>query len=323
MHPLHVRKEIDAFIADRLMEALWREALWLIEEDVATAEEIDDAIRFGPGIRWSFMGTLLIYRIAGGEEGMRHFLAQFGPSLKWPWTKLMDVPELTERLIDKVAAQSDAQAKGVSIRELERKRDDCLVAVMQALKTQGYGAGATLLDYEKRLYEKAHRGATEARHDYQKPLRLFEINVPQDWTDYNNHMNESRYLQMFTNCSDALLRLIGSDDEYNRKGFSYYTAETHIMHMKEVAALEPVHVTVQVIAYDEKRLHVFYRLFHSRTDDLLATGEQIYLHVDGKAGKTVAAPKKILDRIAAIWDGGHKSLPRPEAVGRHVGQRKG
>ncbi len=95
MHPLKVRKEVDAFIADRLMEALWREALWLIEEDVATAEEIDDAIRFGPGIRWSFMGTLLLYRIAGGPDGMRHFMAQFGPALKWPWTKLMDVPELT------------------------------------------------------------------------------------------------------------------------------------------------------------------------------------------------------------------------------------
>ncbi len=323
MQPLHVRKEIDAFVADRLMEALWREALWLIEEDVATAAEIDDAIRFGPGIRWSFMGTLLIYRIAGGEEGMRHFMAQFGPALKWPWTKLMDVPELTQALIDKVAAQSDAQAGGVSIRDLERKRDDCLIAVMQALKSQEYGAGATLLEYEKRLYARAHQGAATAKHDYAKPLRLYETNVPQDWSDYNNHMNESRYLQVFCNCSDGLLRLIGADDDYVRSGFSYYTAETHIIHNKEVATLEPIHCTAQILAHDEKRLHVFYRLCHGRTDDLLATGEQIYLHVDAKAGKACLAPKAILDRIAAIWDGGHDSLPRPEAAGRFVGQRKG
>ena len=88
MKPLHVRKEIDGFIADRLLEALWREALWLVNDGVATTEEIDDAIRYGAGLRWSFMGTFLIYRMAGGEAGMRHFLAQFGPALKLPWTRL-------------------------------------------------------------------------------------------------------------------------------------------------------------------------------------------------------------------------------------------
>ena len=94
-----LRTALDGFIADRLMEALWREALWLVNDGVATAEEIDDAMRFGPGLRWSFIGTFLIYRIAGGEPGMRHFMAQFGPALKWPWTKLMDVPELTDELL--------------------------------------------------------------------------------------------------------------------------------------------------------------------------------------------------------------------------------
>lgn len=322
MQPLHVRKEIDAFIADRLMEALWREALWLIEEDVATAAEIDDAMRYGPGLRWSFMGTFLIYRIAGGVEGMRHFMAQFGPALKWPWTKLMDVPELTDALVDKIAKQSDDQAAGISIRDLERKRDDCLVAVMQALKMQEYGAGKTLHDYEQSLYARAHSQAATAPKDYSKPLRLYETLVPSDWTDYNNHMNESRYLQVFCNTSDALLQVIGSDREHNAKGFSYYTAETHIIHRKEVAGLEPIHCTMQLIAYDEKRMHCFYRLFHSRTDEILATGEQIYLHVDTEAGKACPAPKAILDKVAEIWEGGHKTLPRPEEVGRHVGQRK-
>ena len=71
--------EIDGFVADRLLEALWREALWLVNDGIATVEEIDDAIRFGAGLRWSFMGTFLTYRIAGGEAGMRHFMAQFGP----------------------------------------------------------------------------------------------------------------------------------------------------------------------------------------------------------------------------------------------------
>ena len=78
MHPLHVRTEIDGFVADRLLEALWREALWLVHDDVATVAEIDDAIRYGAGLRWAYMGTFLTYRIAGGEAGMRHFLASSG-----------------------------------------------------------------------------------------------------------------------------------------------------------------------------------------------------------------------------------------------------
>ena len=149
MKPLHVRKEVDGFIADRLLEALWREALWLVHDGVATTAEIDDAIRFGAGLRWSFMGTFLIYRLAGGEAGMRHFLAQFGPALKLPWTKLMDVPELTEAFIDEIARQSDIQAAGVDLRTLERKRDDCLVAVLQALRSQDFGAGALLVEQER------------------------------------------------------------------------------------------------------------------------------------------------------------------------------
>jgi len=143
MRPLHVRNEIEGFISDRLQEALWREALHLVNDGIATAEEIDDAVRFGPGLRWSFMGTMLTFRLGGGEAGMAHFLKQFGPALELPWTKLQ-APELTDELADRIAAQSDAQAGGQTIRELERLRDDCLVSVMQALASHDYAAGAVL-----------------------------------------------------------------------------------------------------------------------------------------------------------------------------------
>jgi len=151
MHPLHVRKEIEAFIADRLLEAVWREALWLVKDEVATTEEIDDAIRYGFGLRWAQMGMFETYRIAGGEKGMRHFIAQFGPCLKWPWTKLMDVPELDEELTDKIASQSDEQSGQYSIRELERIRDDNLVGILRVLEKNNWGAGKTLKDYEAKL----------------------------------------------------------------------------------------------------------------------------------------------------------------------------
>ncbi|MBU3739841.1 MAG: L-carnitine dehydrogenase, partial [Rhodoferax sp.] len=132
MHPLHVRKEIPGFIADRLLEAMWRESLHLVNEGIATTGEIDDAIRFGAGMRWSFMGSFLIYTLAGGNAGMRHFMAQFGPALKLPWTKL-EAPELTDDLIDRVVEGTRDQLDGHTIEALERYRDDCLLAIQSAI----------------------------------------------------------------------------------------------------------------------------------------------------------------------------------------------
>jgi carnitine 3-dehydrogenase len=129
MRPLVVRKEIEGFIADRLMEALWREALWLVNDKVATTEEIDAAVVYGCGLRWSLMGTFLTFHLAGGDGGMRHMLHQFGPALKLPWTKLA-APELTDKLIDAVADGCEAQAAGRSIAELEQRRDKFLIELL-------------------------------------------------------------------------------------------------------------------------------------------------------------------------------------------------
>jgi carnitine 3-dehydrogenase len=132
---------------------MWREALWLVADGVATVGEIDDAIRLGAGVRLSFMGTFLAYRMAGGDAGMRGFLEHFGPALEWPWTKLTEVPELTAELVDRITTQSDAQAAGRSLRDLERERDDSLIAVLRALRAQSTGAGEVLAAHEARLRE--------------------------------------------------------------------------------------------------------------------------------------------------------------------------
>lgn len=155
MKPLPLQVEIDGFVADRLLEALWREALGLVADGVATVEQVDDAIRYGAGLRWASMGTMLTYRIAGGEGGMRHFMAQFGPALQWPWSKLTDVPELTDELLDRIEEQSDAQAAGADVRDLERLRDDCVVAVMRGLRGVDYASGAVLRRYEDELRQRA------------------------------------------------------------------------------------------------------------------------------------------------------------------------
>ena len=144
MKPITLRAEIPAHVGDRLLEAVWREALWLIKDGVATTEQIDDLMTHGFGLRWAQKGLFETYRTAGGEAGMKHFLEQFGPCLQWPWTKLTDVPDLDDALIDRIVEQSDAQAAGRSVSELEEERDANLVAMLKALRQEDTAAGAFL-----------------------------------------------------------------------------------------------------------------------------------------------------------------------------------
>ena len=317
MKPLILRKEIDAFIADRLLEAVWREGLWLIRDDVASTEELDDAIRFGFGLRWAQMGLFETYRVAGGEAGMRHFISQFGPTLSLPWTKLMDVPELNEELIEKIVSQSDAQSGKHSIRELERIRDDNLVAIMQGLKLHDWGAGALLKQYEERLYQKAHSGVVSSEPDFSKPLALFDAEVLPEWLDYNGHMTESRYLQVFGDATDALLNFAGMDETYRTQGFSVYTVETHIRHLLEVAGGEPLTVETQLLGFDEKRLRIVHTMSKASSGDMLATAEHMLLHVDTEAGKACPFGKKLYEKLEKIWQG-HQNLDVPDYGGKGI-----
>ncbi len=146
MKPVHVRVEIDAFIGDRLLEAVWREALWLVADGVATTQEIDDVITHGFGLRWAQMGLFETYRVAGGTGGFRHFISQFGPALEWPWTKLMDTPDFTPELVDRIVEQSDAQSGQYDVRELERIRDRNVAGFLKVLEANRWAAGTTLAE---------------------------------------------------------------------------------------------------------------------------------------------------------------------------------
>ncbi|WP_431300957.1 carnitine 3-dehydrogenase [Tabrizicola sp. BL-A-41-H6] len=314
MFPLVLRKEIDAFIGNRFLEAVWREALWMLVDGVATTAEIDDAIRMGFGLRWGQMGLFETYRVAGGEAGMRHFMAQFGPALKWPWTKLMDVPEFNDALVDLVAEQSDAQSGHHTIRELERIRDQNLVGFLRSLKDRNWGAGKVLREHDERRREAFHAGELAGT-----PLKMAELQVLPSWIDYNGHMTESRYLFCASEVADAFLRLIGADMDYVAGGHSYYTAESLVRHLGEAKLGDRLTGTLQVIKADEKRLHHFITL--RRGDEVVATVEQMCLHVDMKAGKACAAAPEVLARLMPIA-AAHEGLPAPEGLGRFVGQRR-
>lgn len=133
MKPLIVRHEIDGHISDRLMEAIWRESLHIVNDGIATTEEVDASIVYGPGLRWALMGPFLTLHLAGGDQGMRHMLHQFGPALKLPWTKL-EAPELTDELAEKVVTGCEAQTKGQDMAQLEKRRDEFLVKLTELVE---------------------------------------------------------------------------------------------------------------------------------------------------------------------------------------------
>jgi carnitine 3-dehydrogenase len=252
---------------------------------------------------------------------MRHMLRQFGPCLKWPWTHL-EAPELTEALIDRMVEGTQRQAGGRSIRELERLRDDCLVAIQQVLRQYDIGAGSTLRALETRLYADsaaAARGGLSS--DRNQPARLLEFEVRPDWVDYHGHMTDSRFLQVFGDATDALWRSVGIDESYRQTGHSFYTVESHVTHRAEASAMEPLYVTVQVLDVDDKRVHLFHSL-HRRADGAqLATGEQLYLHVSTRLKRAAAMPQDLRARLDA-WHASHQALPVPSQARRHVGMAR-
>src|SRR5271155_1362757 len=325
MHPLHVRREVPGHLTDRLQEALWREILHLVNDGVATTGELDESIVYGPGLRWAAMGTNLIYHLAGGESGMRHMLAQFGPCLKWPWTKL-EAPELTDTLIDRMGEGTQAEAGGRSIRELERLRDDYLVAIQQVLRQYNIGAGSTLRSLEERLHRDAASAhaqrADETGAPGRLPLRLAEAVVRPEWVDYNRHMSDFRYGQVFGDATDALFRRVGVDESYRDSGRMFYSVENHVLHLGEAKVGEPLYVTTQVLTVDDKRLQVFHRMHRGRDHKLIATDEQLYLHVDTKAAKASPTDAKVRAKLEAIR-AEHTGLPSPPEAGRSVGQARG
>ena len=131
--PLVMDRELTGFIATRLQEALWREALHMVANGEATVEQIDLAIANGPGPRWAVLGPCMAFHVASGEGGMAHNLDHFGPALKLPWTRL-EAPELTQELRDRMVAGCDREAAGRDFASLAEERDRALAQVLRAVR---------------------------------------------------------------------------------------------------------------------------------------------------------------------------------------------
>ncbi|WP_209325166.1 3-hydroxyacyl-CoA dehydrogenase NAD-binding domain-containing protein [Brevibacterium renqingii] len=303
---IRMDREVPGFIANRLQEALWREALYMVEQGEATVEQLDRSITDGPGLRWPFQGPMLTFHLAGGEGGMAHMLDHFGPSLKSPWTRLT-APELTQTLRDDVVAGCDVESGERTIPDLVRHRDAGIIALRkltaELAATHGADAAATAA---------AVPAPTEVASDRAESLPVYLTEVSEDWIDYNGHMSEAFYVLVFGFATDQVMDHLGLDADYrNSAKASLYTVESHIRYLDEVALGSQLSVVPSLVSAGEKKLHLAYEMYVD--ERLVATEEIMALHVDQSTGAVVAFPAAIAERIARTI------THRPEWVGRAIG----
>jgi carnitine 3-dehydrogenase len=201
----------------------------------------------------------------------------------------MDVPELTDDLVKKIADQSDAQSGARTIRELERLRDTNLVSILRALKGRGNAAGAVI---------KAHEGPLLPADPAAVPMVTLRRVIPIDWTDYNGHMNESRYGQIWSDAADAVLLHAGVDAAYVEGGLSYFTLETKTNFLSEALAGDRVEVLTRVTQGAGKKLRLFHEM--RRGDEVCATCDQFLVHVSLETRKSCDPAPEVCAAIEAL-----------------------
>lgn len=213
----------------------------------------------------------------------------------------MDAPELTDQLIDLMVEGTSAQTAGRSIDELERLRDDYLVSVMRALKAHDLGAGKVIASHEERIHG-IDQQRWQAGEEVPTPLRLLSTRVDPEWVDYNGHMTESAFLLAAGWASDALYRYVGIDEEYRRRGHSFYTVETHINFKHEAGVDEQLDIATMVLGVDEKRVHFIHFIGGSDSGKIKATVEQMHVHVDTGLGRSSPILPEIRVALAVVAD---------------------
>jgi len=190
---------------------------------------------------------------------------------------------------------------------------------MRALQEHQYASGKIMTELDGKRYAQSTEKIWQASEAIDAPLELYTCKVSPTWIDYNGHMTEASYLTAFGEASDQLFRYIGIDESYRNegKGHSFYTVETHINFYNEVGSGEPLRFTTQIIGVDDKRLHFFHNMYHSNTGDLIATTEQMLLHVNMQASSAAPILPNVKEALDAIW-AVHKDMEIPSQVGRQM-----
>lgn len=196
-------------------------------------------------------------------------------------------------------------------------RDEALLGVMRSLRQQNLGAGKLITKYEGKFFKAFGNRRWQEGGVVEAPLALVETPVDSGWIDYNGHMTEASYLTAVGDAADAFFRYVGIDEAYRAAGHAYFTVETHLCHLRECNAQDTLRMTTQVLDFDAKRLHFFHALYDAANGDLVATGEQMLIHVDTANGRSAPVNPHVHEALTAIMES-HKQLPMPKQVGRRM-----
>ncbi len=157
--------------------------------------------------------------------------------------------------------------------------------------------------------------------DISQPLELYSCTVLPEWIDYNRHMMDGYYGVPFSHASDALMTFVGLDADYReRTHCAIYTAEGHILYLREMKVHAPIQITTQLLGYDAKRIHIFHTMYHGEEKYVAATCEWMLIHVDVTIGKGAIMPDAILSKLAEVA-ALHQLLPVPPQAGRQISLR--
>lgn len=150
------------------------------------------------------------------------------------------------------------------------------------------------------------------------PFVSSTMRVEPAWIDYNGHLNMAFYNLLIDRAVDEAFELVGLGQDYvNERNASYFTAEAHVRYLRELKVQAPVRTSIQLLDYDDKRIHFFCELHHAVEGWLSATSEQLALHVSLDTRRVTPWPDDILQRLAAM-KASHAALPAPEAAGRAI-----
>jgi 3-hydroxyacyl-CoA dehydrogenase len=127
---IHIRREVKGHVANRLQAALWREAFYLVEQGIASVEDVDTAIAQGPGLRWALLGPFLNLHLSGGAGGITHVLEHLGPPVESCWHDLGNVT-LNEKLSAAIARGITEELCGADPIQLANHRDEMLLALLR------------------------------------------------------------------------------------------------------------------------------------------------------------------------------------------------
>lgn len=152
-------------------------------------------------------------------------------------------------------------------------------------------------------------------------LQLHQDVIRPEWIDYNGHLNLAYYVLLFDYATDELLNYIGLTETYReQRQASTFSAEIHVNYLRELKLGDQVHITTQLLDFDEKRIHYFHRMHHGQ-GWLAATNELLSLYMDMRLRKVAAMPEEILNNLEELRRQ-QERLPRPEQAGSVIGTSK-